>query len=305
MPLNYHHLRYFWAVAHEGNLTRAAARLNVSQSALSSQIHKLEDRLGHALFERRGKLLVLTEAGRITLDHADTIFATGAELVETLRTGVAPRRQVLRLGALSTLSRNFQVGFLRPVLGRDDVEIVVRSGSLATLLSALEAHELDVVLTNLAPPRDTATPWVTHAVAEQKVALVGQPTRVTPGGSVADLIRQNPLIVPSSDSGIRTSLDGLLVRLGVRPRIVAEADDIAMIRALAREDIGLAVVPPIAVRGEVAAGMLIVADELPGIVETFYAVTLDRRFPHPLLHDLLNRVIDTTARPVQPPEANA
>ena len=95
MPLNYHHLRYFWAVAHEGNLTRTAQRLNLSQSALSVQIKQLEDRLGHALFERRGRQLHLTEAGRIALDHADAIFSTGQELVATL-TGPVQNRKALR-----------------------------------------------------------------------------------------------------------------------------------------------------------------------------------------------------------------
>ncbi|MGB0912700.1 MAG: LysR family transcriptional regulator, partial [Phaeobacter italicus] len=98
MPLNYHHLRYFWAVAHDGNLTRTAQRLNLSQSALSVQIKQLEERLGHPLFDRRGRQLHLTEAGRITLDHADAIFATGQELIATLQeTGRS--RQALRVGA--------------------------------------------------------------------------------------------------------------------------------------------------------------------------------------------------------------
>jgi LysR family transcriptional activator of nhaA len=145
--LNYNHLRYFWAVAHDGHLTRAAERLNVSQSALSVQIRKLEDRLGHSLFERRGRQLVLTEAGRIVLDHADAIFATGEDLIGTLRrTGVA--RQAIRIGALATLSRNFQIDFLRPLLGRGDVEVVLRSGSYGELLGGLGGHALDVVLTN-------------------------------------------------------------------------------------------------------------------------------------------------------------
>ncbi|MGW8207042.1 MAG: LysR family transcriptional regulator, partial [Hyphomicrobiaceae bacterium] len=97
--LNYHHLRYFHAVAHDGNLTRTAQRLNVSQSALSAQIRQLELRLGHVLFERRGRQLHLTEAGRIALDHADAIFATGAELVGTLTTNQEAVRQVVRVGA--------------------------------------------------------------------------------------------------------------------------------------------------------------------------------------------------------------
>src|SRR5512147_1776425 len=135
--LNYNHLRYFWAVAHDGNLTRTAETLNVTQSALSVQIRKLEARLGHALFERRGRQLHLTEAGRIALDHADAIFATGEELLGTLRqTGRA--RRVLRIGALATLSRNFQLGFIRPILGRADVDVILRSGSPAELLRALE-----------------------------------------------------------------------------------------------------------------------------------------------------------------------
>jgi LysR family transcriptional activator of nhaA len=287
MALNYHHLRYFWAVAHEGNLTRAAERLNVSQSALSSQIAKLEDQLGHRLFERRGRQLVLTEAGRVALDHADVIFAAGGELEATLMGRDGRPLQVLRVGALGTLSRNFQVGFLRPVLGRDDVELVVRTGGLAVLLHGLEAHRLDVVLTNQTPARDAATPWITHTVAQQPVGLVGPPHRIDRRASLAELMDRQPLILPSLESGIRTSFDALAQRLGVRPRIVAEVDDMAMIRALAREDLGLAVIPPVVVAGEVESGRLIVAGDLPGIIETFHAVTLERRFPNPLLRTLL------------------
>ena len=139
---NYHHLRYFWAVAHDGNLTRTAERLNLSQSALSIQIRKLEQRLGQDLFERRGRQLFLTEAGRIALDHADTIFSAGEDLIATLRhTGGA--RKALRIGSLATLSRNFQIAFLRPVLGRADVEVVLRSGSMEELISELGALNLD------------------------------------------------------------------------------------------------------------------------------------------------------------------
>ncbi|MBC7497481.1 MAG: LysR family transcriptional regulator, partial [Sphingomonadaceae bacterium] len=108
-PLNFNHLRYFWAVAHEGSLTRAAARLNLSQSALSVQIQKLEHQIRHPLFERVGKRLVLTEAGQIALDYADTVFAAGDELMNTLDGRPMANRQILRVGALTTLSRNFQL----------------------------------------------------------------------------------------------------------------------------------------------------------------------------------------------------
>lgn len=286
--LNYNHLRYFWAVAHDGNLTRAAERLHVSQSAVSVQIQKLEGELGHSLFERRGKQLLLTEVGRITLDHADAIFAIGGELVGTLRESGGSARRVLRVGALATLSRNFQLAFLEPILGREDVEIVLRSGSLGGLLKSLEAHRIDVLLVNFVPPRDAATPWVPHAIAEQPVSLVGQPRRGRRRRTLKDLLATEPLVLPAVESSIRTGFDALTDRLGIRPRIAAEVDDMAMLRLLARDHIGLAVVPSIVVKDELDAGILVEIERLPGLNETFFAITLTRRFPNPLLKELIS-----------------
>lgn len=285
--LNYNHLRYFWAVAREGNLTRTAEKLLVSQSALSIQIKKLETQLGHALFERSGRQLLLTEAGRIAFDHAEAIFATGEELLGTLKAQAGERRAVLRVGALATLSRNFQLGFLRPVLGRQDVEVVVRSGTTPDLLQALESHRLDVVLVNVAPRRDAATPWISHAIAEQPVSLVGTPSRIGSKATLELLLAREPLVLPTLESSIRTGFDALLDRLGIRARVAAEVDDMAMLRLLAREDIGLAVVPPIVVKDELASGLLVEIEQLPQLSETFFAVTLTRRFPNPLLRQLL------------------
>ncbi len=285
--LNFHHLRYFHVVAHDGNLTRAAQRLNVSQSAVSTQIRQLEDRLGQQLFERRGRTLVLTEAGHITLDHADAIFAAGDELLSTLGERAGGKRMVLRVGSLATLSRNFQIRFLRPLLGRDDVEVVVRSGTLRDLLLNLETHQLDVVLSNISPPRDTATRWISHALAEQPISLVGKPENVRPGSNLKELIEREPLILPTVESSLRSGVDALFDRLDVRPRIAAEVDDMAMIRLLAREGAGLAVVPPIVVKDELETGRLVEAAQLHGLTETFFAVTTSRRFPNPLLRDLI------------------
>jgi LysR family transcriptional activator of nhaA len=288
MPqLNYKHLRYFWAVAHEGNLTRAAEQMNVSQSALSMQIAKLEDELGHSLFERRGRQLLLTEAGRIALDHADTIFAAGAELLGTLGEQHSQLRQVLRVGAIATLSRNFQIGFLRPLLERNDVELVLRSGNYADLLTALEAHRLDVVLTNAALMRDAATPWVAHRIAEQPVSVIGSKGFDTAGRGLPELLASEPLIAPTAESSIRAGFDALVERLGIRPTFVVEADDMAMLRLIARERTGLAILPPIVVRDELASGVLSEITRLPDLVETFHAITLRRRFPNPLLRELL------------------
>lgn len=284
-PLNYNHLRYFRAVAHTGNLTRTAEQLNLSQSALSVQIKRLEEQLGHQLFERRGRALHLTEAGRLALDHADTIFATGDELLSTLRQEGQARRAV-RVGSLATLSRNFQLSFLKPLLGRADVDLILRSGGAEDLLRGLETLNLDVVLMNQPPPRDALSSFVAHRLDEQIVSLVGTPERIA-GETVEALLASHPVVLPTAESSIRTGFDAWMERLDLRPQIVAEVDDMAMMRLLAREGLGLAVLPPIVVQDELASGLLVEAAPLPDLAETFYAVTMERTFPNPLVRELL------------------
>lgn len=286
--LNYNHLRYFWAVAHDGNLTRTAEKLNVSQSALSLQIKKLEDRLGQQLFERRGKQLVLTEAGSIVLGHADVIFAAGEELLDTILERDTDREVLLRVGALSTLSRNFQIEFLNPLFSEEKVRLTIRSGSLTELTALLQAQKIDVVLTNQSPVRGSDTPWLIHPIAEQKVSLVGFPKRVKKRRPLKQLLESELLILPSKESSIRLGFDALIDQLEVRPRIFAEVDDMALLRVLAREDIGLAVVPPIVVKDELSSGKLVEIEQLPKISETFYALTMPRRFPNSALRMVLD-----------------
>jgi LysR family transcriptional activator of nhaA len=286
-PLNLHHLRLFRAVAADGTLTGAARGLNLSQSALSTQLRALEATLGQDLFERRGRGLVLTEAGRIALDHAEVIFRTAEDLTATLRDAGRARR-ALRVGALATLSRNFQLQFLRPLIGRADVEVVLRSGSQDDLLRGLEGLALDVVLTNLAPARDASSPWLVHRLDEQPVGLIGTPARAGAAPRpLRDLLADQPLILPTRETALRAAFDALAARLGVAPIIAAEADDMAMIRLLARADAGLAIIPPIVVQDELRSGALVELAGLPGIGETFIAVTLHRRYPNPLLAEVL------------------
>lgn len=292
--MNFNHLRYFWQVAHDGNLTRTASRLNLSQSAVSVQIRKLEDRLGHPLFERRGRALHLTEAGRIALDYADTIFGAGQDLLATLQRTGTPR-QVLRVGALATLSRNFQIAFLRPLLGQPDVELVIRSGTSAQLMQGLETLSLDLVLTNRVPSSDALSTFVSHALSAQTVSVVGTPARVAGSPTLRDLLRDNAMIVPTLESPVRAGFDTLCARLDVTPVLAAEVDDMAMMRLLAREDIGLAVLPPIVVESELRSGMLREADHLVGLTEHFHAVTVKRKFPNPLIAPLLAQAMSLSS----------
>ncbi len=285
--LNYHHLHYFWAVARDGNLTRAARQLHVSQSALSTQIRQLETQLGQPLFERRGRALHLTEAGRLALEYADTIVSTGNELVGTLRDGRRDTREVLRVGAVATLSRNFQHAFLRPLLGDAAVTVVLQSGSIAELLTRLRAHTLDVVLSNRRVGVDADKSWRSRRIARQEVSLVG-PRRRSPF-RFPDTLHELPIVLPSHDHDFRTSFDLACEEHQVRPIVVAEADDMAMLRVLARELDAAALVPAVVVRDELHDGRLHEYCTVPGIHEEFHAISAQRQFQSPLLRQLLAR----------------
>jgi len=290
--LNYHHLQYFHAVAREGNLTRAARHLHVAQSALSTQIRQLEAQLGQALFTRQGRTLVLTEAGRIALAYADTIVRAGNELVATLREGRRQERQVLRIGAVATLSRNFQRGFLAPLVGQRDVELVLHSGSLRELLARLEAHTLDLVLSNRRVQEDAETAWRCRRIARQQVVLVGPPRRGTPFRFPDDLAHV-PLILPSRHSEIRTGFDVICEQYALRITVAAEVDDMAMLRLLARDSAAVALVPAVVVVDELRSGALEEYAAVPNLYEEFYAISVRRQYQHPLVPPLLERAAHT------------
>ncbi|WAJ35719.1 LysR family transcriptional regulator [Pseudomonas sp. GOM7] len=282
--LNFHHLHYFWAVAKEGNLTRAAQSLHVAQSALSTQIRALEEQLGHALFIRSGRNLLLTEAGQLVLDYADSIFALGSELQMTLQ-GALQANQRLRIGAVATLSRNFQENLLRPFLGRRELRVTLESGSLGELLERLALHKLDVVLSNQAVSSDAQRSWRCRLLDRQSVCLVGPPRSAS-----FDLYRdlqQARLIVPGRSSDIRSQFELFCDSHGLRPDICAEVDDMAMLRLLARDSGDMALLPAVVVQDELQAGVLQLYAEIPEIAEQFFAVTLQRHFNLSILDELL------------------
>jgi LysR family transcriptional activator of nhaA len=287
--LNFHHLHYFWAVAKEGNLTRAATRLHVSQSALSAQIRQLEQQLGQDLFARVGRGLQLTEAGRLALGYAESIFSAGNELVGLLREGRREQRQVLRIGAMATLSRNFQENFLRPLLQRADVELVLQSGHLADLLARLRVHTLDLVLSNQRVHASADNPWRCQRIARQPVSLVGQPRGRRKAFRFPDELAEVPLLLPGRDNDIRTGFDQMCEQLGIRYTLRAEVDDMALLRLLARDSHSVALLPTVVVQDELRSRRLVEYAVVPDLHENFYAISVQRHFAPPLLKALLGR----------------
>ena len=288
--LNYHHLRYFRAIATEGTLTGAAQKLGVAQSALSVQLKQLEESIGQPLFHRQGKSLVLSEAGRIALDYAETIFRSGEEMMSVLQNRPTNRRKLFRVGSVATLSRNFQLSCLQPFIGRDEVELVLRSGSLRELLGQLQSHTLDVVLSNLPVRRESETSWHSHLLEQQPVSLIGKKGRGRKKFRFPEDLGQEPLLLPSLDSNLRAAFDLIMEREGIIPVIAAEVDDMAMLRLLAREGAGFALVPPVVVKGELERGILTEVYQFEDLSENFYAVTPSRRYPNELVGEMLEHM---------------
>ena len=287
--LNFHHLYYFWMVAKEGHLTRAAQQLHVSQSALSSQIRQLQDQLGHELFTRDGRSLRLTEIGHLVLEYAESIFNLGSELLALTESGELQQLQRLRIGSVATLSRNFQENFLRPVIGEAEVKLVIRSASLEELLEQLRVHKLDLILSNRAVAADTSTPWRCQQIAEQSVCIVGPPGKPAKQFRFPQDLERLPLLLPGRDNDIRAGFDLMCEQLGIRYRLRAEVDDMALLRLLARDSDSVALLPTVVVQDELRSGRLVEYGVVPDLHENFYAISVRRHFEPPLLKMLLKQ----------------
>jgi LysR family transcriptional regulator, transcriptional activator of nhaA len=202
---------------------------------------------------------------------------------------------LLGVGAVATLSRNFQLSWLAPLLNSEQVQIRLAAGQQRELLAQLSAHALDVVLSNEAAPRDKTSGWVSRRIAQQPLSLVSRPARrrtAKPAGPPATLrfpqdLDGQPLLLPSEHSAVRPAFDVLLEEAGVHPVILAEVDDMAMLRLLARETGALALVPPVVVRDELDNGTLVERCRIDALQENFYAITTRRRFAHPALREML------------------
>ncbi|MGB0513291.1 MAG: LysR substrate-binding domain-containing protein [Wenzhouxiangellaceae bacterium] len=276
--LNFRHLYYFWVVAREQHLTRAAERLHISQSAVSSQIRQLEDQLDHDLFLREGRTLRLTEVGALVLDYAENIFNLGAELLETVRAGDGQETPSLRVGTATTLSRNFQQNLLRPVIGDENLRLIIESASLEELIERLRIHKLDLILSNRPVTADDQSPLRCRRLARQVVCLVGPPRQKSREFRFPEDLVNTAILLPGHSSEIRSQFDLVCEELGLRPKISAEVDDMAMLRLLARDSGCVALVPEVVVQDELQHGLLHKYCEVPDIHEDFYAITARRHF---------------------------
>lgn len=285
--LNYHHLRHFWMIARHRSMTRAAEKLKISQSTLSEQLAELEDWLGQSLFERRGRELHLTDAGRVALEHAETIFTTGHELMTRFRQSDKNRQRVLRIGAVGPLSKNLQFDFIQPILADTRTKVVVVAGALDELTRQLHEHKLDLVLSNIPLRADQENNVFNHLLGEVPVFLVGGKKLKVARPRFPQFLKDVPLFLPSRQSDVRADFDLMLANSGVEPFVHAEVDDMALLRLLALSGEGLALVSKIVVERELQSSKIKFMLRVPGLAEKYYALTVRKRFQNTWLAEIV------------------
>ena len=287
--LNYHHLFYFWTAAREGSITAASRALNLSQPALSTQIRTLEEDLGERLFEKSGRGLRLTEAGRLAFRYADEIFLLGREFQQTLKGRPTGRAVHLVVGVSDVLPKLMVHRLLRPALELPEpVRLTCREGTLPRLLQALQDHDVDIVLSDVPCTPRTGPRAFNHLLGACEVELFAAPVlRERHPGEIPGLLNGAPMLLPSEGHALRRSLDAWFGRRGLQPVVVGEFDDSALLKAFGAEGMGFFAAPSAIAEEVVRAHGVQRLGVLEGLMERIYAVSAERRVVHPALVAIL------------------
>jgi len=281
--LNYHHLRYFWAVARHGSLTRASAELHLTPQTISAQIRELEASLDEQLFDRQGRRMVLTEVGQLTYGYADEIFSTGQELIDTLRGRPTGRPIRLAVGIVDVLPKQVAHRLLQPALELGEpVRIICREARAEALLAQLALHELDVVLSDAPVPPAVQVRAFSHLLGECGVKLMANPRLAAKyKKGFPRCLDGAPFLLPTEDTNLRRALSRWFTTQDISPNIVGEFEDAALIKAFGQAGAGIFPAPSVEegdVRLRYRAQSI---GEAEGLLERFYAISAQRRIQHP------------------------
>jgi LysR family transcriptional activator of nhaA len=275
--LNYHHLRYFQAVARDGNLTRASGDLGKTPQTISHQIRTLENELGTPLFHRRGRRLILTEAGEKVLSYAEEIFSLGQELVDSVEAQSGERPVRLTVGVADVLPKRLAHTLILPALGPGkEIRLICREAAPERLLAELALGEVDLVLSDAPIPPSVSVRAHGHLLGKGKVCIMASPPLaklIEPG--FPSSLTGRPLLVPTDRSALRREIDRWIEDHHLHPRVAGEFDDFALMGTFAQAGFGVIPVPA-AIAGEVGEEMGIqMVGMLDGVLVQFYAITLE------------------------------
>lgn len=282
--LNYHHLLYFWVVAKHGSVVRASEELRLAHPTISGQIHRLENVLGEKLFARKGRNLVLTDAGRVAFRYADEIFSLGSEFMQAMKRGTTGQQMRLVVGVSDVLAKSIVHRILEPAFHLDsEVRVICREGrSTEAFMGDLAVHAIDVVLADAPAGPGTPVRAFSHPLGECGLTFFAAP-------SLARSYRRRfpasldsaPFLLPGSESTLRRALNEWFDAHDIRPKITAELDDVALAQVLGEAELGVFAAPDV-LEDEVRKRYRVeVVGRTREIRQRFYAISVERKIRHP------------------------
>jgi LysR family transcriptional activator of nhaA len=289
--INYKHLHYFWIVAKQGGVTRASEFLHLTPQTISGQLSILEDQVGKVLFNKVGRKLELTDAGRMVLGYADEIFSLGNELEESLRQQTVDRPLVFKVGIADVVPKSIVHRLLEPVLELpEQVRLVCRENNMENLLAELALHRIDMVIADTPIPETINVSGYSHSLGDCGICFMAVPSLAKSLKSkFPECLNGAPMLVPSDNYMIRSRLMGWFDRMRIYPRIVGEFDDSALMNTFGQEGVGVFIVPT-AIADEVARQIKVKKiGTIDEVREQFFAISVERRISHPAVAAITKR----------------
>jgi len=288
-PFNYKHLYYFWVVAKEGGISRAADKLDMAVQTVSAQVRELERSLGYALLKPAGRGLVLTDAGQAALRQADQIFQLGEALPAIVRDAVSSPTVRLAVGISDGLPKLVVHRLLLPAIGEPNLRLICHEGEFDELLGDLALHRLDVVLSDRPAPANPNIKLYSHALGTSGIAWYGTPALFNAGAkNFPESLAELPLLLPTAHTAVRSRLDYWFEQHGIRPHIAGEFEDSALLKTFGAS--GMGVFPAVQwVHDDLLAKYAVQSlGQCEGVVEDFFAIGTEKKVQHPLVQRLLH-----------------
>jgi LysR family transcriptional activator of nhaA len=288
--INYHHLLYFRTVAREGSITKASNVLLLAQPTISGQIRALEETFGEKLFARQGRNLVLTEFGRVVYRYADEIFSLGKEMTDVLKGRPTGRPQRLMVGVADLLPKLVVWRILNPAIATPEpVQMICHEDRPERLLAELSMHTLDLVISDAPVSPGGRIKAFNHLLGSSGVTVFGQP-------DMAQRYRKRfpqsldgaPFLLPLESSSVRRALDHWFDDNKIRPRVVAEFQDSALLKTFGQSGAGLFVAPSVVEDDIISVYKVAVVGRIDEVQERFYAISVERRFKNPAVTAILD-----------------
>ena len=290
MLYNYRHLYYFWVVAKEGSMSKAAERLNMAIQTISAQVHELEKSLGYLLFKPAGRGIALTESGFAALEIADQIFLLGEKLPEAVKEAATSPKTKITIGVSDGLSKLVTHQILEPILKKSDVQLIAHEGEFEDLLADLALHRLDLVLADRPAPVNKNLHVYSEELIKSSIAWFGPKKAFKQSKKpFPECLNDIPILLPTSHSKVRHLIDQWFAQNGIHPNIAGEFEDSALLKTFAASGLGVFPAVEIIQKDLKETYDIDLIGKCGDIYEYFYAIRSEKKIQHPLVEAIVKR----------------